>query len=27
VDTPAQPPPSKRHHANHRSGSVGSGKP
>ena len=26
VDAPAQPPPNKRHHANHRSGSAGSGK-
>lgn len=26
MDAPAQPPPNKRHHANHRSGSAGSGK-
>lgn len=26
MDAPAQPPPNKRHHANHRSGSAGSAK-
>lgn len=26
MDAPTQPPPNKRHHANHRSGSAGSGK-